>query len=133
MTQPHEWEGATISNRLSLGYDDRMNHWVISGREDHQAAQAEPHQLALAILENVPDPTPNLKPMDPLVLSEHLPPAAADLLRAAHHLALQGAGLERLLELTDQPDQPACNAFLQCISAPDPQGTPQWQTQLVEH
>ena len=26
MTQPHEWEGTTISNRLSLGYDDRMDH-----------------------------------------------------------------------------------------------------------
>ena len=89
------WEGCTVSNRLNLWYDDDMRHWTLSGREENNNATGtagEMIQLAMAVLEHLPDTGENGTPMDPEEEYAVLPPAAADVLRRAADLARNRTG-----------------------------------------
>ena len=74
------WEGCLVSNRLNLWYDDDMNHWVLSGKEEHLSATGFAGQmmrLALAILERLPDTDENGSPVRLDEECEALPPIGA--------------------------------------------------------
>ena len=78
-----QWEGCQVSNRLNLRYDDDMNHWPISGRDDHVSAMgsgAELVRMALSILENLPDQPENGPALDVRELQRALPIPVSNLI-----------------------------------------------------
>ena len=85
-----QWEGCRVSNRLNLWYDDDMNHWTISGRDDHVSAMGSGPELvrmALSILENLQDPPENGPALDVRELQGALTAPASDLLTGVMELA----------------------------------------------
>ncbi len=90
------WEGCLVSNRLNLWYDDHLNHWVLSGKDEYLAATGSAGQmmrLALAILERMPDTDENGPPVRLDEECEALPPIGAMLLETAANLARDQTGI----------------------------------------
>ena len=90
-----KWQGCLVSNRLNLWYDDDMNHWALSGKDEYLAATGsagEMMRLALAILERLPDTDENGPPVRLDEECEALPPIGAMLLATAANLARDQTG-----------------------------------------
>ena len=89
------WEGCRVSNRLNLWYDDDMQHWTLSGREENNNATGtagEMVRLAITVLEHLTDTGENGPPMDPEEEHALLPPAPAHVLELAVDLARNRTG-----------------------------------------
>ena len=88
------WNGCRVSNRLNLWYDEDMNHWVLSGKDEHLSATGsagEMMRLALAILESMPDTDENGPPMSLDEQCDALPDIGWLVLRTATNLARKQA------------------------------------------